>query len=533
MYNVLIADDEAIECHVLTLMLKNHFEQLTVLPHASNGLELIAAVESYHPDIAVVDINMPSLNGLEALEMIRQKNRSMKILIVSAYSEFAYAKKALALGAADYILKPVQPDDFVRAVQKICADLDQEHSRQEQARRHQEMISEFDQMVEEDFLSNLILGELSPKNAMRLLQSLKSPYRGGILVTLRPAPRPEVSFSFPWENYALAIQKQLGQLCTCFGKWYHRDFILCLLPGMSFEKDLYQDWIREIFHVAFQKADPQFRCPLLCGVSSVKLNLNDLPHAFQESALAIHQKTDPDLYFFEYCPPSSPSDPYRKIFEPCLEMLRGHQIRQCTAMADSIFSSPEIFKESLPFLKVKTCYFLFRLNTAFSAPSPHRSVSGDSWIFFWELLSCAESCEEVRRVLLRGIHAVASRTASYSHPQNPHIARSLLYMKQHYMEDLSLDLVAKNTNVSSFYLSRLFKQELRRNFLEVLTNIRIQRAIELLPDSRLSVREISEMVGYLNAAYFYKVFKKHVGVSVSQIREYLQSCCFSPSLPHS
>lgn len=533
MYEVLIADDEVIECHVLALMLKNHFDQLTILPHASNGLELISAIETYHPEIAIVDINMPGLNGLEALEMIRRKIQNMKILIVSAYSEFHYAKKALALDAVDYILKPVQPDDFVRAIQKICADLDLEQCQKEEAQKHQEMISEFDQMVEEDFLSNLILGEIRPKNAMRLLQSLKSPYRGGILVTLRPAPRPEIPFSFPWENYALAIQKQLSQLCTCFGKWYHHDFILCLLPGMSFEKDFYQNWIREIFHVAFQKADPQFRCPLLCGISSVKLNLNDLPHAFKESVLAIHQKTEADIYFFEFYSSSGLSDPYQEIFESCLEFLKSHNISGCIAKADSIFSMPEIRRESLPFLKVKTCYFLFRLNLSFSHILPGSDLPYDSWIFFWDLLLPCKSCEEIQKTLPFGFNAIFSHTASWNHPENPHIARSLLYMRQHYMEDLSLDLVAKMANVSPFYLSRLFKQDLNRNFLEILTNIRIQKAIELLSNHQLSVKEISEQVGYINTAYFYKVFKKHVGVNIGEMRDYLQTYHLSSPFPSS
>lgn len=521
MYQVLIADDEAIECHVLSLMLKNHFHNLTILPHAANGLELIAGIEKYHPHIAIVDINMPGLNGLEALEMIRHKNKAMKILIVSAYSEFHYAKKAMTLDAVDYILKPVQPNDFVHAIQKICDDLDLEQTQKEQAEKHQKMISEFGEIVEEDFLSNLILGEISPKNAMRLLQSLKSPYRGGILITLRPAPRPDISLSFPWEKYAYSIQEQLSQLCTCFGKPYRHDFILCLLPGMSFEKDLYQNWVREIFQIAFQKTDPAFRCPLLCGVSTVKLNLNDLPDAFKESMLALHQKTEPDLYFFEFSSHEHVRDPYQEIFESCLYFLRNQDLEGCMAKVDILFSMPQIRQESLSLLKVRTSYFLFRLNHICSVSFANSEQSDDSWIFFWDFISTCETHEAVKESLKKGLQSIAYHTISWNHSTNPHITRSLLYMKQHYMEDLSLDLVAAVTNVSPFYLSRLFKQELNRNFLEILTGIRIQKAIELLSDSTLSVKEISEQVGYLNTPYFYKVFKKYVGINIGEMKEYL------------
>ena len=112
MYQIIIADDEAIECRALEMMIRNDFPMLQTLPSASNGAELIAGVRKYHPDIAVVDINMPQLSGLDAMELIRAENHEMKIIIVTAYSEFDYARRALKLGVADYLLKPVDRKTF-------------------------------------------------------------------------------------------------------------------------------------------------------------------------------------------------------------------------------------------------------------------------------------------------------------------------------------------------------------------------------------------------------------------------------------
>ena len=74
MYRIIIADDEAVECRALEMMIQSDFEKLEVLPCASNGIELIANVEKYRPDIAIVDINMPGMNGLDALEVLRGRN---------------------------------------------------------------------------------------------------------------------------------------------------------------------------------------------------------------------------------------------------------------------------------------------------------------------------------------------------------------------------------------------------------------------------------------------------------------------------
>lgn len=526
MYHVLIADDESIECHVLSLMIKNHFQNLTVLPHALNGLELIAGIEKYHPEIVIVDINMPGLNGLEALEMVRQKNKNMKILIVSAYSEFHYAKRAMNLDATDYILKPVQPDDFIEAIRRICDDLNTERLQKDQEQKHQEIILEFGQVVEEDFMSNLILGEISPKNAMRLLQSLDFPYRGGILMTLRPTPSSDPLLSFPSEIYAASLLENsllenIKPFCTCFGKQYHRDFIICLIPGMSFEKNFYKEWVQEIFQVALQRTAAVSE--YIWGVSSVKLNINELVDALRESMLALHQKTVPGLYFFESPASACSADPYQEFLEPCLHLLKNRNIHGCMEKINAVFFPDPCVPESLAFFKMRTSYFLFRLNQAFLPPLSDTELSHDSWIFFWDLISGCESREEIRKKAEEGLKCIAEQKAFWNPPENPHIARCLLYMKRHYMEDLSLDLIAGMANISPFYLSRLFKQELNRNFLEILTDIRIQKAIELLADCTLSVKEISERVGYLNTTYFYKIFKKYVGINIREAKEYLQN----------
>ena len=96
-------------------------------------------------------------------------------------------------------------------------------------------------------------------------------------------------------------------------------------------------------------------------------------------------------------------------------------------------------------------------------------------------------------------------------------------MRQNYAQDLSLEDVAAQADISSFYLSRLFRQELRCTFVEELTQIRIRQAMQLMKQSRLSMREIAVLTGYRNVTYFYKVFRKSVGAGAGEVRELLRS----------
>ena len=102
-----------------------------------------------------------------------------------------------------------------------------------------------------------------------------------------------------------------------------------------------------------------------------------------------------------------------------------------------------------------------------------------------------------------------------------YVQKSLTYIEQHYMENLTLDQAAGEIGISSFYLSRLFKQCLDNTFLNILTNLRLTKALELLASEKYTVQEISEMAGYLNVSYFYKLIKKQTGLTVGEIKRLL------------
>ena len=103
-----------------------------------------------------------------------------------------------------------------------------------------------------------------------------------------------------------------------------------------------------------------------------------------------------------------------------------------------------------------------------------------------------------------------------------YVNKGIFYIRKMYGQNISLEDIAQLVGISPFYLSRLLKQELNKSFVEVLTEVRITKALKLLPDQTKTIREISEEVGYFNTNYFYKVFKKHTGMTVGEIRRYLR-----------
>lgn len=120
MYKLLIADDEKIECTTLERMIAARFAQVALLGSVHDGVSLARRIEEEAPDIVIADINMPGMSGLEAVERMHERHRDMQVIINTAYSDFAFARRALRCGACDYVLKPCNKEAILHAVEAAC-----------------------------------------------------------------------------------------------------------------------------------------------------------------------------------------------------------------------------------------------------------------------------------------------------------------------------------------------------------------------------------------------------------------------------
>ncbi|HYE82422.1 MAG TPA: response regulator [Clostridia bacterium] len=118
MCKVLLADDEYLERAALKIIFHEEMKDMTVVGEASNGIRAVELCEAHDPDLIFMDIKMPGMDGLEATEIIKNRDKEKVVIILTAYDNFGYAQKALKAGADDYILKPARPADIVEAVRK-------------------------------------------------------------------------------------------------------------------------------------------------------------------------------------------------------------------------------------------------------------------------------------------------------------------------------------------------------------------------------------------------------------------------------
>jgi len=159
MYKVLIADDEMIIRTELAKSFDWKLFGMEIVGLAKNGLEAIAMIENLKPDICLLDVNMPLLNGLELIEKINEANKEIINVIISGHDEFQYAQKAVQLGVYDYVLKPIDEDSFIEMLLKIKCKLDQSENS-----RHHELLSsaimeESKEQMQNEFMIRWLYGE--------------------------------------------------------------------------------------------------------------------------------------------------------------------------------------------------------------------------------------------------------------------------------------------------------------------------------------------------------------------------------------
>lgn len=183
LYRVLIAEDEEIARRALCLVCEKSGCPVEVVFEAVTGRQVVESVGKLRPDIILMDVVLPGVDGLTATRYVHQLYPSTKVAIVSAYDKFDYAQEALRAGAVDYLLKPVRPEQLVTLLKRLCADLDAEDARKattavsldileedasglEQRRPHYAALKRVEAYIAENYARGLTLEQVSARAHM-------------------------------------------------------------------------------------------------------------------------------------------------------------------------------------------------------------------------------------------------------------------------------------------------------------------------------------------------------------------------------
>ncbi len=500
MMNILIADDEKIEREGIRYLLSLEKGERRIF-EAANGKQAMQILRTENIDMILTDIKMPVMDGLELARRAKELFPEIRIVIFSGYNDFTFAQEAIRYGVTDYILKPVDPDNFHEIIEKAEKNIRERQAEENREIRRQNFLQQY-------FLQNYLYSgkkEILEKAGEFVDLDKWNGWHCAILIETDTA-----FFDTAEENFPGELQKELRRVFFYLNLNERQSLLLF--------QDVYCDYLLVANHLyTFLKRNYMVRIYL--SVSRKFDGCECLPEILGQ----LEQQMEEKFYH-----------PEKHIFsceEEELKMVAGEvqdsQLMQMISEDISRKDTEQLWKH-FECLKEK-----YSSNTQFSAMYIKFVFSNVIQELFQENQFADEhrleqeidrlySCGNIMDILkvtednIREYEKFLERSMSESRNE---VAAVKNYIYQHYGEDLNLEMLAEKVYLSSGYLSFIFKKETGMNLNRFIKVFRMEKAGEFLRDTNMKVAQISEKVGFANVSYFCRSFREYYGCSPESYRK--------------
>ncbi len=536
MYRVLIADDEGIAIDSLTFILSNTYGEKCEVRSARTGRSVIEIAETFRPDIAVMDIQMPGINGIEAIREIRKFSPQTLFIVVSAYDKFDYAKDAIELGVIRYLSKPLDKELFVSTMDKAMEQLDKERARRSNDLKTWEKLETVVPMIETGLVYSLLLQDTSEEDIQQYKNLLDITDNHGYIMLIECGDTPEESESKRSNQRmnnpigsGIHIQKYYSTIRDVL-----RDFskkaivgqimmnkIPIFIPHSGSLPDYNErnDEIRScqlLISRLESKADVEFRI----GIGSVQ-PISDIKRSYQEALRSLRSGSEQVSHADDLPVACDYEENYPIGLEKELfAHIEAGQTAEAEDAADRFFTWMEDTQvaENASSVRLKALEFVLwaeHIGYEDGSMGTYRFTDRSDYmeicqsydfpqLHTWFVTHMAGAAGKIR-------NKTADRAGSL-------VQSAIKYIDENYGTDISLDDVSRAVDVSPYYFSKLFKEETGVNFIEYLTNLRMDHAKKLLSDPSVSIRDVCFAVGYQDPNYFSRIFKRATGSTPSEFR---------------
>ncbi len=529
MYKIMLADDEGIVIDSLKFIIEKEFGEECRIEYAKTGRSVIELAENYRPDIAIMDIQMPGINGIEAMKEIRENNRNVIFIVMSAYDKFDYAKEAIKLGVLEYITKPMEKSKIIAALRKAMEQIDRERVKRSNDLLIRERLETVVPIIESGLIYNILFQEHFTEDIDNYKHLLGITQSHAFILAVVCGDTQEGNHMTNAVGSSVKMQQHDKVVRECV-KEYYPDSILgtamankmAVLIPCDEDKMGYNERIaviektRELVRELRRKTDISFRV----GISAVK-SLEEARDSYKEALNALIMTTGSvahvdDLPIGCQYEADYPIHLEKRLFAEVENGEVDHAIATAETYFDLIAAN---HSDNLMNIRLKVLEFaLFAEHLAYeSGGMTYEFDAREDYLPTIMALDDLPALKEwFREKIGTASHNVSSKASEKSMDV---IETAKEYIQNNYSKDISLDDVSRTVNISPYYFSKIFKEGTGEGFVEYLTGIRIEKAKELLTTTEYSMKEICSMVGYADPNYFSRTFKKNAGVTPTEYKE--------------
>lgn len=503
---------------------------------ASDGELAYPMIIKEKPDILITDIRMPFMDGLELCKLVKKELPNIKILILSGYDEFDYAKEAIRLGVTEYLLKPISSGKLLEALNGVSESIRREKEDKDLVRKYMEEMRENTEHEKQKFFEQMIAGNLSMADALETGKKYEMNLSAGMYNLLL--------FRFTLGKENRKSGELLGEAEYAIEKLTERlEYVFEFQRGvegwafllMADNEEQMSERVKELSKDLEEIMKNYSTIAYFGGIGQPVARLRELEESFREAERALAARFTMELNRIISVEDIRMAQNVDTLDD--IEITSFGEIEKTRTMLEKFLNNGaedeidefvdvyinELPEENLKSVLMHQYIIMDAYIVMMSFCEKIEGIEGEMQAQSEELknsMKTIQTLEEIKnyiRMLLKKIIGVRDTISGRRYSDIIEIAKDQI-RKTYMSDEISLNTIAAEVGMSSSYFSSIFSKEMGKTFVEYLTEIRMDRAKELLMCSSMKTSEIGYEVGYKDPHYFSYIFKKTQNCTPKEFR---------------
>lgn len=503
---------------------------------ASDGELAYPMIIKEKPDILITDIRMPFMDGLELCKLVKEELPNIKILILSGYDEFDYAKEAIRLGVTEYLLKPISSGKLLEALNGVSESIRREKEDKDLVRKYMEEMRENTEHEKQKFFEQMIAGNLSMADALETGKKYEMNLSAGMYNLLL--------FRFTLGKENRKSGELLGETEYAIEKLTERlEYVFEFQRGvegwafllMADNEEQMSERVKELSKDLEEIMKNYSTIAYFGGIGQPVARLRELEESFREAERALAARFTMELNRIISVEDIRMAQNVDTLDD--IEITSFGEIEKTRTMLEKFLNNGaedeidefvdvyinELPEENLKSVLMRQYIIMDAYIVMMSFCEKIEGIEGEMQAQSEELknsMKTIQTLEEIKnyiRMLLKKIIGVRDTISGRRYSDIIEIAKDQI-RKTYMSDEISLNTIAAEVGMSPSYFSSIFSKEMGKTFVEYLTEIRMDRAKELLMCSSMKTSEIGYEVGYKDPHYFSYIFKKTQNCTPKEFR---------------
>lgn len=503
---------------------------------ASDGELAYPMIIKEKPDILITDIRMPFMDGLELCKLVKKELPNIKILILSGYDEFDYAKEAIRLGVTEYLLKPISSGKLLEALNGVSESIRREKEDKDLVRKYMEEMRENTGHEKQKFFEQMIAGNLSMADALETGEKYEMNLSAGMYNLLL--------FRFTLGEENRKSGELLGEAEYAIEKLTERlEYVFEFQRGvegwafllMADNEEQMSERVKELSKDLEEIMKNYSTIAYFGGIGQPVARLRELEESFREAERALAARFTMELNRIISVEDIRMAQNVDTLDD--IEITNFGEIEKTRTMLEKFLNNGaedeidefvdvyinELSEENLKSVLMRQYIIMDAYIVMMSFCEKFEGIEGEMQAQSEELknsMKTIQTLEEIKnyiRMLLKKIIGVRDTISGRRYSDIIEIAKDQI-RKTYMSDEISLNTIAAEVGMSPSYFSSIFSKEMGKTFVEYLTEIRMDRAKELLMCSSMKTSEIGYEVGYKDPHYFSYIFKKTQNCTPKEFR---------------